>query len=257
MVAKGIYKAMPCLRFVIIIVPAFFVLLFTAVSEPRAAQAPEAAQDDSAPQSMDMDHHGHAEGALEAMTPHQHHAGPHMKWTALRTPNADDAGRADQIVQILRQALTKYKNYRVALDDGFVPMHPERKPKHFHFANKERRFLAKIRFDPAEPTALLYRRSGDSYELEGAMYTAPRGMSEDQLNDRIPLSVAQWHAHVNICLEPDGSGRRMTRRQFGFKGTIATESECRQAGGRFVPQAGGWMIHVYPFESTPAKIWTH
>jgi len=49
----------------------------------------------------------------------------------------------------------------------------------------------------------------------------------------------------------------MSRKQFGFKGTIATESECQQAGGRFVPQAGGWMIHVYPFESTPAKIWTH
>jgi hypothetical protein len=89
------------------------------------------------------------------------------------------------------------------------------------------------------------------------MYTAPKGMSEDQLNERIPLSVAQWHAHVNLCLQPDGSRRRMTRKQLGSKGRIATESECQQAGGRFVPQAGGWMIHVYPFESTPTKIWTH
>lgn len=89
------------------------------------------------------------------------------------------------------------------------------------------------------------------------MYTAPRDMTEEQLNERIPLSVAQWHAHINICLESDGSGRGMTRRQFGFKGTIASESECRQAGGHFVPQAGGWMIHVYPFEANPAQIWTH
>jgi|ERR1022692_2740364 hypothetical protein len=105
------------------------------------------------------------------------------------------------------------------------------------------------RFDPAEPTALLYRKAGDGYELDGAIYTASRGMSEDQLNERVPLSVAQWHAHVNICFQPDGSRRRITRKQLGFKGTIATESECQQAGG--------WMIHVYPFESTPAKIWTH
>jgi len=204
-----------------------------------------------------MDHHDHGEGMVDMMVPHQQHLGPHMKWTVLRTANAEDSRRADQIVQTLRQALAKYRDYRVAMNDGYVPLHPERKPKHYHFANKQRRVMAKSQFDPAGPTALLYKKVGDSYELEGAMYTAPRGMSEDQLNDRIPLSVAQWHAHVNICFQPDGSGRRMNRKQLGMKGTIATESECQQAGGRFVPQAGGWMIHVYPFESTSVKIWTH
>ena len=113
------------------------------------------------------------------------------------------------------------------------------------------------RFDPAEPTALLYRKAGDGYELDGAIYTASRGMSEDQLNERVPLSVAQWHAHVNLCFPPEGSVRRGSRGPFGFKGAIATESECQQAGGRFVPQLGGWMIHVYPFKATPAAIWTH
>jgi len=227
------------------------------VDGARWAEAGESIKGEAAVQNMDMDHHEHSEGAVEAMIPHQRHMGPHMKWTALRPANAGDAQRADQIVLALRQALAKYKDSRVAVEDGYVPVHPERTPRHYHFANKQRRFLARVRFDPAEPTALLYKKTGDGYELEGAMYTAPRGMSEDQLNDRIPLSVAQWHAHVNLCLQPDGSGRRITRKQFGFKGTIATESECQQSGGRFVPQAGGWMIHVYPFESTPAKIWTH
>ena len=227
------------------------------VDGARCAEAGESIKGEAAVQNMDMDHHEHSEGAVEAMIPHQRHMGPHMKWTALRPANAGDAQRADQIVLALRQALAKYKDSRVAVEDGYVSVHPERTPRHYHFANKQRRFLARVRFDPAEPTALLYKKTGDGYELEGAMYTAPRGMSEDQLNDRIPLSVAQWHAHVNLCLQPDGSGRRITRKQFGFKGTIATESECQQAGGRFVPQAGGWMIHVYPFESTPAKIWTH
>jgi len=227
------------------------------VDGARWAEAGESIKGEAAVQNLDMDHHEHSEGAVEAMIPHQRHMGPHMKWTALRPANAGDAQRADQIVLALRQALAKYKDSRVAVEDGYVPVHPERTPRHYHFANKQRRFLARVRFDPAEPTALLYKKTGDGYELEGAMYTAPRGMSEDQLNDRIPLSVAQWHAHVNLCLQPDGSGRRITRKQFGFKGSIDTESECQQAGGRFVPQAGGWMIHVYPFESTPAKIWTH
>jgi len=204
----------------------------------------------------DMDHE-HSAGAVEALTPHQRHMGPHRKWTTLRPADSGDLERADQIVKTLRQALARYKDYHVAMNEGFVPMHPERKPRHYHFANKERRFLAKRLFDPAQPTSLLYKKTENGYELEGAMYTAPRNMTEEQLNERIPLSIAQWHAHVNICLEADGSGRRMTRRQFGFKGTIADEAECRQAGGRFVPQAGGWMIHVYPFEATPAQIWTH
>lgn len=211
----------------------------------------------SAEVGLDAMDHEHSGGAVEAMIPHLRHVGPHMKWTALRPATAADSKRADHIVQTLRQALAKYKDYRVAMDDGYVPMHPARKPRHYHFANRQRRFLAQVRFDPAEPTSLLYKKAEDGYELEGAMYTAPRDMTEEQLNERIPLSVAQWHAHINICLESDGSGRRMTRRQFGFKGTIASESECRQAGGRFVPQAGGWMIHVYPFEATPAQIWTH
>jgi len=237
------------LGYVLVLSGSLFVLMDGGLS----AQADESVQGESA----DMGQHDHADGDVDMMTPHQKHLGPHMRWTALRTANADDAQRADQIVQALRQALAKYQDYRVAISDGYVSMHPERKPRHYHFANKQHRFLAKVRFDPAEPTALLYRKAGDGYELEGAMYTAPRGMSEDQLNERVPLSVAQWHAHVNICFTSDGSGRRMTRKQFGFKGKIASESECQEAGGRFVPQAGGWMIHVYPFEATPVKIWTH
>ena len=180
-----------------------------------------------------------------------------MKWTALRPANAADAQCAEEIVRTLRDTLAKYKDYRVAMDEGYAPLHPERKPLHYHFANKQHRRMARFRFDPAQPTALLYKKAENGYELEGAMYTAPKGLSEDQLNERVPLSVAQWHAHVNLCFASDGSRRRMNRRQFGFKGPIATESECQVAGGQFVPQVGGWMIHVYPFKATPVEIWTH
>ena len=257
MVGRGVQESTRCLEFFLKCVLAFSVSLLSPMDAPRSAQAGESAPGEPPAQSAGMDHHDHAEGTVDMMIPHQKHLGPHMKWTLLRAANADDARRADRIIQTLRQALAKYQDYRVALSDGYAPLHPERKPKHYHFADKQRRFLAKVRFEAGEPTALLYRKAGEDYELEGAMYTAPRGMSEDQLNERIPLSVAQWHAHVNICFQPDGSRRRMTRKQIGFKGMIATESECQQAGGRFVPQAGGWMIHVYPFEATPAKIWTH
>ncbi|SLM48918.1 conserved protein of unknown function [Nitrospira japonica] len=199
----------------------------------------------------------HMAGSVDAMVPHQRHLGPHMRWTSLRPVESGDERRADQIVQVLRSAIEKYRDYRVAESDGFVLLHPERTAKHYHFANRDHRQRARSAFDAAEPTALLYKKNGEGYELEGAMYTAPKDMDEDQLNRRIPLSIAQWHAHINICLAPDGSRNRMSRRSFGFKGTIVLESECREAGGQFVSQAGGWMIHVYPFESTRGRIWTH
>jgi hypothetical protein len=46
-------------------------------------------------------------------------------------------------------------------------------------------------------------------------------------------------------------------KKFGMDGSIATEDACDEAGGRWVPQIYGWMVHVYPYESNPEKIWAH
>jgi len=224
-----------------------------------SAQVDEGAGDEHSAHDTEMEHHHeHTEGATESMTPHHQHMGPHMRWTALRPAHPEDAKRADEIVQLLRESLAKYKDYRAALADGYEwPPHLKVPQPHYHFTSKKRGFQAAFRFDPAAPTSLLYKKTANGYELEGAMYTAPKRMSEDDLNERVPLSVAQWHAHVNICLPPQGSQRRGNRKKFGFQGSIATEQECQQAGGQFHPQMYGWMIHVYPFEHSPEKIWTH
>jgi hypothetical protein len=46
-------------------------------------------------------------------------------------------------------------------------------------------------------------------------------------------------------------------KEFGFRGSIATQEACEQAGGRWFPQIFNWMVHVYPYESDPSKIWAH
>lgn len=89
------------------------------------------------------------------------------------------------------------------------------------------------------------------------MYTATRFTTEDELNQRVPLSVARWHAHINICLPPRGQGQMPDLRKFGPTGSISTEAECTAAGGRYLSQIFGWMVHVYPFEKDPEKIWAH
>jgi hypothetical protein len=235
----------------------YFFLVGTLFLTPQQTVA------DDAP--GDISHHDEAEelhheaGAMQAMTEAHHHQGKglHMKWTEKRTVASGDEERAAQIVDALKAALKKYQDYRVAMNEGFEPFHPEIAQPHYHFTSKWRGFKAVFRFNPAEPTSLLYKKTATGYELEGAMYTAPKRMDEDGLNKRVPLSIAQWHAHVNLCFPRKGAMATIDRTRFGFKGSIATEDECDKAGGKFSSQIFGWMLHVYPFEESPDKIWTH
>ena len=182
----------------------------------------------------------------------------HMYMTALRPPNLADQKHADEILAALRPAIERYRDYHVALADGFHIFAPNVPQKIYHFTNNRYGLEAAFKFDPAKPTSLLYKKTEDGgYVLVGAMYTARKRASEEDLNERVPLSVARWHKHVNFCLPPRGTPWKdadMTK--FGF-GSIATESACEQAGGRWFPQIFGWMLHVYPFESDSAKVWAH
>jgi len=111
MVGRGVRESARCLEFFLKCVLAFSVSLLSPMDAPRSAQAGESAPGEPPAQSAGMDHHDHAEGTVDMMVPHQKHLGPHMKWTLLRTANADDARRADRIIQTLRQALAKYQDY--------------------------------------------------------------------------------------------------------------------------------------------------
>ncbi len=204
-----------------------------------------AAQERSADMSMPMSHGAMAEN-------------PHMYMTALRPANPAENARAAQILAALRAAIARYRDYRVALADGYRIFAPNVPTPRKHFTNWQYAREAQSRFDPAHPTSLLYDRTADGgWKLAGAMYTAPAWFSEDQLNQRVPLSVARWHKHVNLCFPPRGERSRADWKRFGFGGSIATEQACEQAGGRWVPEIFGWMVHVYPFETDPAKIWAH
>jgi hypothetical protein len=195
--------------------------------------------------------------AMHAMEGHMD-MGPHMKMTSLRPARAGDAERAQQVVEAARKVSAKYLDYHTALGDGFKIFHPELPQKVYHFTNYQYGFEAAFSFNPEHPTSLLYEKHGNDYKLIGVMYTAPKRLSEDQLNERIPLSIAQWHEHVNFCLPPEG--RRMellsAHPQFGLRGSITTQEACDAAGGTFRPVIFNWMVHVYPFEKDQASIWS-
>lgn len=193
-------------------------------------------------------------------TGHAMHMGAHMKMTALRHAQPGDQARAQHVVDVARQVCEKYKDYKVALADGFQIFLPNVPQKQYHFNNSAYALEAAAPFNPEHPTSLLYEKDGTGYKLVGVMYTAPRWTSEEELNERIPLSIAQWHAHVNLCLSPANGKEPVAVAgsvpKFGFHGSISTEVACRAAGGKFVAQAFGWMVHVYPFAKTPSEVWS-
>ncbi|HYT21823.1 MAG TPA: hypothetical protein VEW05_16540 [Candidatus Polarisedimenticolia bacterium] len=178
----------------------------------------------------------------------------HRRMTAMRPQTPEDTARANEIVSQLRPGIEKYKDYHVALNDGYKIFLPNLPQPEYHFTNYWNGFLEGFSFDAARPTSLLYRKTSNGYELVGAMYTMPKRATEEQLNARVPLSVAMWHLHTNLCMPQKGQFRNADWKKFGLKGSLATQDACDAAHGRFQPVIFGWMVHVYRFEDSLDKV---
>jgi hypothetical protein len=269
------------------LIAAVFLVIAGAATGARARQSAQQAQqqkpgddpaqnqnmpgmDNSMP-GMDMDHDmpgmkmGHAadekdqqteHGAMDAMSHmHHHQIGPHMYMTKLRVATPQDWAKADEIASGLRESIERYKDYHVALADGFRIFMPNLPQAEYHFTNYFYGYLESFSFDPSRPTSLLYKKTKTGYNLIGAMYTMPKRVSEEQLNERVPLSIAQWHLHTNLCMPPKEQRGHADLAKFGLQGSILTKDACTEAGGTFYPVIFGWMVHVYPFEDSREKIW--
>jgi hypothetical protein len=184
----------------------------------------------------------------------------HMETTPHRTATTADSIRARGIVTELRQAIAKYRDVNVAEADGFKMFAPQIKNQRvYHFTKNLWALENQFRFNPGKPTSLLYKKDDHgNFVLIGAMYTAPKRFSAGDLDKRVPLSVAQWHKHVNWCLPPRKEDGRWTEMQngrpvFGPLG-VDTREACDSAGGRFVKEVFGWMVHANVFASDDPKV---
>ena len=186
----------------------------------------------------------------------------HMAYSSARPLTASDSARAAHVINELRQAIAKYQDVQVAEADGYKMFAPQIKNQpQYHFTKGWNAIRNQWGFDPARPTSLLYKKDAEGrLQLIGAMYTASRRTSEDELNERVPLSVARWHRHVNWCVPARNAKERWFetkngRPVFGPLG-VATEDECKAANGRFIPQAFGWMVHATTFAGNDLQsIW--
>jgi hypothetical protein len=183
----------------------------------------------------------------------------HMYMTPLRPMQPGDMEKAKAVVATLKAAMERYKDYRKALKDGYAIALPQLKQPQYHFMNKANSREADLQFDPSKPSALLYRQTPMlEYKLEGAMYTTNPDATEDDLNQRVPLSIARWHRHINFC-EPPPTGTtdyQGEHPKFGMFGSINTAEACKAAGGTFHPYMFTWMLHVFPYETNFKEVFS-
>jgi hypothetical protein len=223
------------------------------------------------------------------MSGHMSGEDAHMRMTVLMPPERGDIDRAQYVVESCRRALIPFRNYRVAMAEGFRIFLPQIPQPVYHFTDyRASGEEYRGNLDLAHPGSVLYVKDGEDYALVGAMYSAPPDYTPDQLNDFIPLSVARWHQHVNICLpegitlndlmmgevgagrsgmagmlpvgaEPDAEAINLRAGvladgRFGFEGKIKDRAACEAAGGNFIPLAFGWMVHVYPLKGDDLEV---
>ena len=187
----------------------------------------------------------------------------HMEMTPVRPLAPGDSARAAAVAAELRTAIARYRDTATAVADGYRMFAPQIKnQKVYHFSSNWMGIQEAFRFDPSKPTSLLYKkRPNGAFELVGAMYVAPKRFTLEQLDARVPLSVARWHKHVNWCLPPRGQPERWLERKdghalFGPESPIVTKADCDSAGGTFRDSIFGWMVHANVFAGDDAaSVW--
>lgn len=194
---------------------------------------------------------GMSDAEMKAMGPSMMAMSRHMYMTQLRPMQPGDEAKAEAVVAQVKAAIEKYKDYKKALADGYEIANPKKEQPQYHF-NKHANWEAENqRFDPTQPSALLYRRTPTQrYKLEGVMFTMDPSATEDQLNARIPLSIARWHVHEKFCAAPADKVQDYVSEhpKFGMFGSITTADACKAEGGTFYPKIFTWMVHIFPYQ---------
>jgi hypothetical protein len=236
--------------------------LASAAGRASAQTAGTAHRHDAAPAAKAGSHGNHDTDAAADPTQAVHEsmggalsANPHMRMSPVRAASRADSARAAQLVDRARVALVKYKDVGVAERDGYRMFAPNiRNQPVYHFTNLRLAIRERFKFDPAQPSSLLYKKNPDgSLRLVGAMYTAPKDATPEELNARVPLGIAQWHLHTNMCvprLTQNARWKEVSNGKpvFGPASPITTRAACDTVNGKFLPVVFNWMVHANLYE---------
>ena len=116
-----------------------------------------------------------------------------------------DQQRADQILASLRRAIEPFKDYRVAEAAGYKQFLSKVPQEIYHFTNWSNAFAERVLVrSRAADLADVQARAGRLRTRRRDVHRAAEQATQDQLNERVPLSIATWHLHTNLCLPPPG-----------------------------------------------------
>lgn len=180
------------------------------------------------------------EGTDGSMAHHGEH-NLHMRLTPVRSPNAEDQEKADELAHAIKAGIAQYADIPVAEADGYRPFPPDPSGLRIvHYVNLQRSWQESFQINPAEPGSLLYERQPNgSLRLIGAMLSAPAEASKSELDERVSLSVTRWHLHTNICVPKPIWDREQWaienqgKPRFGPESAISSASDCGAVGGDF------------------------
>ncbi|MGA2779674.1 MAG: hypothetical protein ABSF94_19135 [Steroidobacteraceae bacterium] len=176
--------------------------------------------------------------------------GWHMQMSLKADPAPGDSARAAQILAAAGAVLSRYRDVKTAVHDGYKPFFPTgRIGEEIHYTNYRYRREEQKQVDYNRPGSLLYKRTAEGLTAVGVMYTAPADALPVQLDAIAPLSIATWHRHVDFCGGPKNlpmSEQFGPSARFGPQGSIHSEEECKAAQGLWIPVVLNWMTHVYP-----------
>ena len=165
----------------------------------------------------------------------------HHATTALtRQPTSAELAAATRLMNETRAAVVKYRDIKVALAAGYVPMELPNQ-EIVHYVNPSYMVDVDV-LDPQHVQSLIYYNGKQGSELIGAMYIMPRrGMDGPQIGG--PLTV--WHQHSNICFD-NTTGEAVAFAHSGFFDNNEKSGACpRGSTNKTTPL----MLHVWVIDN--------
>lgn len=154
----------------------------------------------------------------------------------------EELGELVEQLDTVRKSTEKYRDAKIAQEDGYQVTSNQFPNMGAHFINPKR--MNDGIFNPAEPEFLLYiQDEAREWELVGTGFVLPTNLVGETHPDAFVGPLDNWHTHYSLCLGG-----------FGNSGS-ATREECLDQGGSYLPSFG-WMIHTYVWVDNPLGVFS-
>lgn len=152
----------------------------------------------------------------------------------------EDLSQLVEQLNSIRASTQRFHDVRVATEAGYIQSTDEVPNMGAHFVHPV--YSMDGIFDPTRPEILLYTRDDvGQWELVGTSFVQPLNVVGSDHPTAFIGSLDNWHIHYHLC-----TGAK-------FRSRSATKSDCKKAGGLWVPTYG-WMIHAWVWVDNPLGV---